>query len=74
MMRLVAIRDTALGPLSAVLCRVPTLEAVETQSLRLKMLDAFLDVGVDQNVAALRLVDAATNAANASRLLFWRRR
>ena len=69
-MSLVAVRDTALGPLSAVLRCVPTLEAVETQSLHLKTLDAFLDVGVDQNVAALRLVDAAANAANTRRLLF----
>ena len=33
-MGLIAVWDTALGPLSAVLCRVSTLKVVETQSLR----------------------------------------
>ena len=70
-MSLVAIWDTASGPLNAVLRRVPTLEAVETQSLRVKTVDAFLDSSVDQNVACLRLMDAAANAAHARRLLLW---
>ena len=46
-MRLSAIRDTTFGPLNAVLRRVPTLEAVETQSLRVETVDAFLDRRVD---------------------------
>ena len=50
-MRLVAVRDLALGPLSTSLRRVSTLEAVETQSLRRQMLDAFLHVGVGENIA-----------------------
>ena len=46
-MRLPAVRDTAFGPLNAVLRCVPTLEAVETQSLSVKTIDAFLDSRVD---------------------------
>ena len=72
-MRLVAVWDAALGPLGAGLRRVPTLEAVETQPFRRQTLDALLDVGADQDVAELSLVDAAANAADASRLLFRRR-
>ena len=73
-MRLVAVGDLALRPLSASLRRVSTLEAVETQSFRRQTLDALLDVGVDEDVAAARLMDAAANTADASRLLFRRRR
>ena len=58
-MRLPAIRDTALRPLSAVLRCVPSLKAVETQSLRLETVNAFLDSRVDQKVTRLRFVDAA---------------
>ena len=63
-MGLVAVRDTAFGPLNAVLCRVPTLEAVETQSLGVKTIDAFLDSRVDQDVTCLRLMDAAAYTAH----------
>ena len=70
-MGLIAVRDTALGPLSAVLRRVPTLEAVETQSLSVKTINAFLDSRVDQDVTCLRLMDAASYTARTRRLLLW---
>ena len=73
-MRLVAAGNLALRPLRASLRRVSTLEAVETQPLRRQTLDAFLHVGVGENVTKARLVDAVTNSTDASRLLFqWRR-
>ena len=73
-MHLVAVRDAALGPLCAGLRCVSTLEAVETQSFCRQTLDTLLDVGVNEDIATLRLVDAAANTADASRLLFRRRR
>ena len=73
-MRPMAVRDLALGPLSASLRRMSTLEAVETQPLRRQTLNTFLHVGVGEDVAMTRLVDAAANSTDASRLLFrWRR-
>ena len=73
-MRPVTVRDLALGPLSTSLRRVSTLEAVETQPLRRQTLDAFLHVGVGENVAMVRLVDAVAYSTDASQLLFRRRR
>ena len=72
-MSLVAVRDAAFGPLNAVLSRVPTLETVETQSLRMKTRHSLLDAGIDQDVTILSLVDATANAANACQLLLRRR-
>ena len=71
-MSLVAVWDAAFGPLNAVFRRVPTLEAVETQPLRLKTRHSLLDTRIDQDVTVLGLVDATANAANARRLLLWR--
>ena len=72
-MRLVAVGDLALRPLSASLRRVSTLETVETQSLRRQTLDAFLHIGIGENITQPRLMDAITDATDACRLLLWRR-
>ena len=71
-MSLVAVWDAAFRSLNAVLRRVPTLETVETQPLRVKTRHSLLDTGVDQDVTILGLVDATANAANARWLLLWR--
>ena len=73
-MRLVAIWDAALRPLSAGLRRVATQKTVETQPFRRQTLDALLDVRIDEDITGLSLMDAAANAADARRLLFRRRR
>ena len=73
-MRPVAVGDLALGPLCASLRCVSSLKTVETQSLRRQTLDAFLHVGVGENVAEARLMDAAADSTDARRLLFGRGR